>query len=1771
MSSYATKAFRKTDDGNLEQFLFYTTAKAVGLHSYTPMTDDEISGTIPAITADSDMLEAVAILDAQNRKTKSMMITADDLATVATSGSYTDLKNKPTIPTKVSQLSNDTGFITGVTWNQVTGKPSTFTPADHTHGSDDVTALTGYTKAAQYNLLNDSDTLNDALGKLEAGLDNKYDIGDTVSEATKASQDANGKAITSYVASVTKNGSNITVTKGDNTSTTLTVSETDEKVKLTPSTTEIIYLAGTTKSAGETGTVKFDPNIHTTATPGELVASKFTGTLAGTASLSEAAKKLANSRSIILSGNVTGSGSFDGSADLEIATSISNIDASKVTSGVFSLARIPKAAISALKRVQTEEAMYALTTDDVQIGDTVKVTSTGQMYYVVDEANLDNAAGYEKYTADTASSVPWSGITNKPSTFTPSAHTQAASTITGLATVATSGSYSDLTDTPNIPSKTSELTNDSGYITGVSWGQVTGKPSTFTPAAHTHDAANDITGLAPVATTGSYADLTNTPTIPSKTSELTNDSGYITGVSWNQVTSKPSTFTPAAHNQASNTITTMAGYTKATANSAIATGDSLNAAIGKLEFALDGKLGVNATAEKANKDSVGNEINSTYIKNITASGKTVTFTKGDGSTGTFTTQDTTYNAATSSTLGLVKTGSNITNTSGTISLTKANVTNALGYTPPTSDTTYSAMTGATSSADGASGLVPTPTAGKQASFLRADGTWAIPTDTKYSAGTGIDLTGTTFSNAGVRSVSLGATNNQLKINTGGTETTITLNNVANATTANSLSTARTIALSGAVTGSVTFDGSANKTITTTLSNFDASKITSGTIDIARLPKAAIPELKIVADDTARFALTTSDIQNGDTVQVTSTGKMYYVKDQTKLSSEDGYAVYTAGAASSVPWSGVTGKPSSYTPSAHNQASNTITAMTGYAKASASSAIATTDSLNTAIGKLEYTVGTKLDSSGTAVKATSDANGQNIASTYIKSLSVSGKTVTYTKGDGTTGSFNTQDTNTTYSVMTGATADAAGASGLVPAPAKGAQTKYLRADGTWQTPPDTNTTYGAATSSTLGLVKVGSNITNSSGTISLTKSNVTDALGYTPPTTNTTYSVMGAATSDAAGSSGLVPAPAAGKQTSFLRGDGTWVVPTNTTYSAGAGIGLSGTTFSNTGVRSVAAGSSANQISVNTNGTTSTITVNNVANATKATQDSAGQQINTTYIKGLSVSGKVITYTKGDGTTGTITTQDTNTTYSTFKAATSDAAGGTGLVPAPAAGKQTSFLRGDGTWVVPTNTWTAFKGATSSAAGTAGYVPAPAAGDQAKFFRADGTWVVPANTTYSAGTGISLSGTTINNSGVHSVVAGSNANQISVNTNGTTSTITINNVANATSAGSATKATQDSAGQQINTTYIKGLSVSGTTITYTKGDGTTGTIKTQDTNTTYNFSGTTFYSGNQNTAEHDANNALKNGHYYYTTNGPATSLGASSNDGGLYVQSYSDTWVCQIAQDYRNGRLFVRGKNNGTWQSWLKVAVAGDIPSSLKNPNALTLSLNGTSQGAYDGSSAKSINITASSIGAAASSHTHNYAGSSSAGGAATKAVQDSDGQQINTTYIKGLSVSGKTITYTKGDGTTGTITTQDTNTTYSAFKGATSSAAGGAGLVPAPGAGAQAKYLRADGTWQTPPDTNTTYSASNGISLSGTTFSNSGVRAVTTGSTNGTISVNTNGTVNNIAVKGLGNAAYSNTSAFAAASHSHSNYALKTDIPSVWDADGHLVSPAGWKIWITNE
>lgn len=81
-----------------------------------------------------------------------------------------------------------------------------------------------------------------------------------------------------------------------------------------------------------------------------------------------------------------------------------------------------------------------------------------------------------------------------------------------LATVATSGSYTDLSNKPTIPTAVSDLTNDAGYIT--QHQDISGKAN--------------VSDLAVVATSGSYNDLNNKPTIPTAVSELTNDSNFTT-------------------------------------------------------------------------------------------------------------------------------------------------------------------------------------------------------------------------------------------------------------------------------------------------------------------------------------------------------------------------------------------------------------------------------------------------------------------------------------------------------------------------------------------------------------------------------------------------------------------------------------------------------------------------------------------------------------------------------------------------------------------------------------------------------------------------------------------------------------------------------------------------------------------------------------------------------------------------------------------------------------------------------------------------------------------------------------------------------------------------------------------------------------------------------------------------------------------------------------------------------------------------------------------
>lgn len=189
----------------------------------------------------------------------------------------------------------------------------------------------------------------------------------------------------------------------------------------------------------------------------------------------------------------------------------------------------------------------------------------------------------------------------------------------------------------------------------------------------------------------------------------------------------------------------------------------------------------------------------------------------------------------------------------------------------------------------------------------------------------------------------------------------------------------------------------------------------------------------------------------------------------------------------------------------------------------------------------------------------------------------------------------------------------------------------------------------------------------------------------------------------------------------------------------------------------------------------------------------------------------------------------------------------------------------------------------------------------------------------------------------------------------------------------------------------------------------------DTSSTYTSSGKGVINGTTITQVDNATNATNSTNARKLVNwysARPTSLNAQFGDGSLrifYATSYTtegkpaedshilhlawdntDGWDAQLAVHRRSGKVSTRAQNGGTWQPWKTLAFTADIPSSLKNPYALTISLNGTSQGPYDGSAAKNINITPSSIGAATSDHNHdgryvyNYGGNTMDGSSRSK-------------------------------------------------------------------------------------------------------------------------------------------------------------------------------------------
>lgn len=351
------------------------------------------------------------------------------------------------------------------------------------------------------------------------------------------------------------------------------------------------------------------------------------------------------------------------------------------------------------------------------------------------------------------------------------------------------------------------------------------------------------------------------------------------------------------------------------------------------------------------------------------------------------------------------------------------------------------------------------------------GTAAVGTSTKYAREdhrhpeqvniTGNAATATTATNL-ASAPSFIKNGNFIKITVGNkTSTDFTVPYASKTSAAETLMYGRNIILDGDVTGSTSesFNGSKNVTINTTISTINAEKLT-GTIDANRLPEIPIEKIPAAALERlfvvdSQSAAMSSTIQEGDVVQIGSGGPMYFCVSESASTFATKFKEFTAGSATSVPWSGVTGKPTFATVAtsgSYNDLTNkpTIPSLSGYA----------TQNWVTSQGYLT-SIPAATSSTYGGIQIGYTTSGKN----YAVQLS-NGKA--YVNVPWT-------DTNTTYSAGTN-----------------------ISISGT-----TINCTYTlpTASSSVLGGVKVGSNITLSSGTISLSKSNVTSALGYTPANTS----------------------------------------------------------------------------------------------------------------------------------------------------------------------------------------------------------------------------------------------------------------------------------------------------------------------------------------------------------------------------------------------------------------------------------------------------------------------------------------------------------------------------------------------------------------------------------------------------------------------------------------------------------------------------------------------
>lgn len=373
-----------------------------------------------------------------------------------------------------------------------------------------------------------------------------------------------------------------------------------------------------------------------------------------------------------------------------------------------------------------------------------------------------------------------------------------------------------------------------------------------------------------------------------------------------------------------------------------------------------------------------------------------------------------------------------------------------------------------------------------------------------------------------------------------------------------------------------------------------------------------------------------------------------------------------------------------------------------------------------------------------------------------------------------------------------------------------------------------------------------------------------------------------------------------------------------------------------------------------------------------------------------------------------------------------------------------------------HTYGNMKGATSSSAGSAGLVPAPNIGEQLKFLRADGAWVIPTNTTYSVGTSSYLGITKLYTETGSATDGTMTQNAITSALNGKSPTSHTHNYAGSSSSGGAANSANKlatartvSGGTDITLSFnYDGSGNSSANIGFYSSSASVGDknnypfhrfAKLDTIAASYSDKSTTFfisqdYSGGgfgivrivlrTNNSSLAASTVEVKWLVRCGLSADSVQVGIYNVFGKTYADAFFKTGGSYAGTCFRTLASGARGGISRTWvlvnssevsgtsatdaktstECYATIAAAGTALHKQAYSSIVSGTDSGTASYANSAGSANSVawgNVTGKPSTFAPSSHTHNYAGSSSAGGAATSAIKLSTPRKIGNASFDG--------------------------------------------------------------------------------------------------------------------------------------------------------------------------